>query len=190
MTRMVRSKRGRWVLVGLACIAVLLIGLLAQGFLSSSAPSVAGPNEDPVNTSTVAPTSPAPSKARNKDSASSGNGLVNNPIDLLKSSFDNPLNHLRAAGLHDVVISASSRRPMAVVGYLVPTGLGSTYGMVKAHRRSWSIAEQALGRGYLAAIFIQTGKAGVPITCRVQVDGKVTNVETTSGSYGRAVCLG
>jgi hypothetical protein len=177
-------------LIGLACLAVLLIGLIASGFLSSPTPSVAAPNDGPVNTSTAAPTSPAPSKSAKKDGASSSNGLVGNPAGILWHSFDNPLNHLRGAGVHDVVVTAHSSRPMAVVGYLIPTGLGSTYGMVKGHPRSWTIAEQALGRGYLAAIFIQTGKQGVPITCQVRVDGKVTNSETTSGSYGRAVCLG
>jgi hypothetical protein len=30
----------------------------------------------------------------------------------------------------------------------------------------------------------------VPVTCTISVDGKATNSETTSGSYGRAVCLG
>jgi hypothetical protein len=72
----------------------------------------------------------------------------------------------------------------------VPTGLGSAYDTVKPRGRHWSMTEKALGKGYLAALFIQSGKAGVPVTCTVVVDGRVTNTETTSGSYGRSVCLG
>jgi hypothetical protein len=182
------TKTGRRVLIGLACVTVLLVGLLAQGFLSSPAPSVP-PAAGAVDTSTAVPTSPAPSKAAKKHAA--GSTLVSDPAAALRSHFpDNPLNHLHGAGLHQVVISATSREPMTVVGYLVPTGLGSSYGVVKGHPRSWSMSEQALGRGYLAAIFLQTGRDGVPITCTVRVDGKVTNSETTSGGYGRAVCLG
>jgi hypothetical protein len=72
----------------------------------------------------------------------------------------------------------------------VPTGLGSTYGVVKRHPKSWSVSERALGRGYLAAVFIQTDRSGAPVTCTVSVDGKVTDRETASGAYGRTVCLG
>lgn len=184
-----RTKTGRRVLIGLACVTVLLVGLLAQGFLSSPAPSVPSA-AGAVDTSTAVPTSPAPSKGK-ANKQGTGSTLVSDPVGALRSRFpDNPLNHLHGAGLHQVVISASSRGPMTVVGYLVPTGLGSSYGVVKGHPRSWSISEQALGRGYLAAIFLQTGRDGVPITCTVTVDGKVTNTETTSGGYGRAVCLG
>jgi hypothetical protein len=191
--RYLRSKRGAWVLIGLACIAVLIVGLASQGFLSPAAPSpsvsmppaAAGlPSNGPSGAAATKATRPA-------QPSGTATGVVKNPVQALRSSFpDNPLNHLRAGGLHNVVISASSAEAITLVGFLVPTGLKEPYGTVQPHSRSWSEAQQASGSGYLAAVFVQTGRSGVPITCRVSVDGKVTNVETTSGSYGRAVCLG
>lgn len=188
LTRALNTRRGRWLLIALACAAVLLIGLLAQGFLSSPAPSVGAPDAAGGTSALPSTVSTSPSPVKSKKSSSQ---LVQDPVAALRARFpDNPLNHLDTHALHQVTISASAPGPMTVVGYLVPTGLGSAYGTVDGHRSSWSISEQALGGGYLAAIFIQTGKSGIPITCRITVDGKVKSTETTSGSYGRALCLG
>jgi hypothetical protein len=174
--------------MALACAAVILIGLIGSGFLTSPTPSVSVPPIAGDAGVSVAPVSVSPAKVAKARGAKAG--LTADPVKALRSKFpDNPLNHLRGPGLHHVTVSAHAAGPMAVVGYLVPTGLGATYGAVK-NRSTWSLTEQALGRGYLAAIFVQSGKSGVAITCQVVVDGKVTNTETTSGSYGRAICLG
>jgi hypothetical protein len=194
--RTLRTRRGKWVLIALACVAVLLVGLLAAGFLSpASAPS--GDLPPPADLGiqpSFGDTSPAPSESAAKDKQhgdSPSTGGVSNPLAALRAKFpDNPLNHLRGAGLHRVSISVSSGSPVLVLGYLVPTGLGSSYGQVSGHPRHWSMSERAIGRGYLAAIFVQAGRDGSPATCRVTVDGKVTDSESTSSSYGRAVCLG
>jgi hypothetical protein len=191
LNRWLRTSRGRWALVALACAAVILIGLLASGFLSASSksPSVAPPEAGASGPTTTAPASPSPSKASSKRT-SAPSGLVTDPVAALREQFpDNPLNHLRGPGLHHVVLNVSSGRPIAVLGYLVPTGLGAPYGTVK-HQTHWTNQQQAIGPGYLAAIFVQTDSSGTPITCSVTVDGKRTNTETTSGAYGRAVCLG
>jgi len=189
--RGLHSRRGRWVLVGLSCIVVLVIGLLAQGFLSSPAPAVHVPSAAGGAATTPAP-HPSPSKSKPAHGHKGSNGqVVTDPVQHLRDVLpDNPLNHLRGGELHEVTVSASSAGPMPVIGYLVPTGMGSAYGSVGGHRSPWSLHEQALGSGYLAAIFIQAGRAGLPVTCTVTVDGKVTSSETTSGGYGRAVCLG
>ena len=188
MSRMAKSKRGRWTLIGLACLVVLMIGLLAQGFLSSPAPAVSMPGAGDQGAALTPSASPSSSPA--KHGGKGDNHLVTNPVQRLRNAFpDNPLNHLKAGQLHEVTVAASAPGRMAVVGYLVPTGLGSTYGSVNG-RSHWSITEQALGGGYLAAIYLQTDKSGTPITCTVTVDGAVTSSQTTSGSYGRALCLG
>jgi hypothetical protein len=193
LQRGLRTRRGRWVLIGLACVAVLLVGLLASGFLSQSAPSSHVPQAAGGGTGVVAAESPAPSKSGESGTHHDkpGTGPVGDPIAALRSKFpDNPLNHLRGAGLHQVSVSISSHSPVLVLGYLIPTGLGATYGSVKGHPRSWSMSERAIGRGYLAAIFVQAGKNAAPVTCRIVIDGKVTDTESTAGSYGRAICLG
>ena len=190
--RMLRTRRGKWVLVGLACVAVLLVGLLAEGFLSSSPSANGAPGGGSGNTLASGLTSsPSASPSAKKTRGDSpGHGPVGNPLAALRAKFpDNPLNHLRGAGLHHVSVSVSGGRVL-VLGYLIPTGLGSSYGEVKGHPRSWSMSERAIGRGYLAAIFVQAGKDGTPVSCNVTVDGKSTDSETTSGSYGRAICLG
>lgn len=190
---MLRSKRGRWVLVGLACVAVLIVGLLAQGFLSSPAPAVSVPGVAGGGANSTPPPNPLSSGSTNKPhNGGTGTDVVGNPVQRLRNLLpnDNPLNHLRGGQLHDVTISVSTPGHIQVLGYLVPTGMGSSYGQVHTDHKTWSLHEQAAGSGYLAAIFIQSDKFGSPLTCSVAVDGKVTNTETTSGSYGRAVCLG
>lgn len=187
-----RSKRGRWVLVGLACIVVLIVGLLAQGFLSSPAPAISVPDAAGGGSHSTPAPSPLPSASKGKHhKGTAGNNVVSNPVQHLRNVLPaNPLNHLRGGQLHEVTVSASSPGSMPVIGYLVPTGLGSAYGTASGHRSPWSLHEQALGSGYLAAVFVQAGKSGAPVTCTVTVDGKVTSSETTSGGYGRAICLG
>lgn len=188
VTRALRSRRGKQVLAVLACVAVILGGLLIEGFLSSPAPSVAAPVDQSV---TSASAQPGASKAPHKKAATKASSIETDPVGVLRSAFPyNPLNHLRAHGVHDVVVSATSAGPIAVLGYLVPTGLGKSYGGVDNHPRHWSMSERAVGSGYLAAIFLQAGKSGAPVTCTITIDGKVTDRQTTSGSYGRAVCLG
>jgi hypothetical protein len=192
ISRALRTRQGRWALVALACLVVIVVGLFASGFLSSPTPAVSVP---PVAgaPATTAPSSPATRSATGHASKSAVGaiGLTADPLKTLRLAFpDNPLNHLRGPGLHNVTITADSAAPIAVVGYLVPTGLGAPYGTVRPHSGHWSVTQQAVGGGYLAAVFVQTGAAGTPIVCRVNVDGRVTNSETTSGSYGRAVCLG
>ena len=190
ITHAMRSRRGRWVLIGLACAVVLIVGLIAQGFLSSAAPAASVRAGD-GGYSTPAPAPLASKSAGKHHDGTPGNGLVGNPMQQLRNVLpDNPLNHLNTHELHQVTVSASAPGRIAVLGYLIPTGLGSAYGVVHTNSHSWSVSEQALGGGYLAAIFIQTGKDGTPLTCTITVDGKVTSSQTTSGSYGRAVCLG
>ena len=192
MKGIVKSKRGRWTLIGLACALVLVLGLLAQGYFSSPAPAVTMPGSAGgagLNlTPSPLPSSPPPS--HHKPGSKNGQ-LVQNPVGQLRQALpDNPLNHLNRGLLHNVTVSASAPGHMAVLGYLVPTGLGSAYGVVHTRQHSWSMSEQALGKGYLAAVFIQTDRSGIPITCTVTVDGKVTSTQTASSPYGRAVCIG
>lgn len=180
-----RSRSGRWVLVAVGCAAVLLAGLIWKGFLHSPAPDVAPPAvaaPPPGPSGTGARTGPVPGAAAATDQP---------VLQQLRAAFpDNPLNHLGRAGVHTVVVQATSAQPIPIVGWLVPTGMSNTYGSRRDVGVHFALTQRALGPGYLAAVFIQAGKAGVPVTCTVLVDGKVTNTATTSGAYGRTVCLG
>lgn len=184
------SKAGRRVLIALVCLGVLLAGLLWQGFLNSPAPDVAPPAAAQVAPSDTLPTpSPSPSSRRTTkgDAATTDQGVMRT----LRSKFPyNPLNHLSGDGIHTVVVEVTSATPTPILGWLVPTGLSDSYGSKRNYVGPFSLSQRALGGGYLAAVFIQAGKLGVPVTCRVIVDGRVTSEETTSGAYGRNVCLG
>lgn len=200
MRRALRTRKGKWALVALACALVLLVGLLTQGFLSSPAPSDVPPGAAgsgaPGGTAGAAastpPASPGASPTKSATaSAGPAGGSNDDVLRTLRSRFpNNPLNSLKGAPVHEVTIEARSAGTFPVLGWLVPTGLGNTYGKKNNASGTWTLSQRAVGKGYLAAVFLQAGRAGTPVTCRVIVDGKVTNTETTSGSYGRTVCVG
>jgi hypothetical protein len=91
---------------------------------------------------------------------------------------------------HALVLTVTSAGRIPRVGYIVPTSPDSSYGDIKNPGRQWSLTTTVVGRPAYAAVFIQAGATGTAITCRVSVDGVSTDVKTTHGSYGRAVCLG
>lgn len=187
------SRGGTWAAVALACLAVLLVGLLTAGFLSSPGPA---PHVPPAAQRALA-SAYAGADGAVVASGSTGAATAVGPATTgdvsgtLHSVLpDNPLNHLRGADVHRVVVEVYSSAPVGEVGYFVPTGTTHTYGTARPAGDRWQISQQALGSGYLAAVFVQAGGGGTPITCRVIVDGKVTSHSTTSGAYGRTVCLG
>jgi hypothetical protein len=94
------------------------------------------------------------------------------------------------AGPHALVLTVTSAAPIPRLGYMVPTSPHSSSGDVPNPGRKWSLSTTVVGRPAYAAVFVQAGPTGTPVTCRVSVDGVTTNVRTTSGPYGRAVCLG
>lgn len=194
--RGVASKRGKWTLAALAAAAIVLAGLLSQNFLSSPAPAATplkalGQGATPTPGADAAAGAAGPGAASTRPSGSKSLVAGNDVLQTLKNTLpDNPLNHLRGAAVHQVVIETNSAEPVPVVGWLIPTGLSNTFGTDKNPSGHFSLSQRALGKGYLAAVFIQAGRTGAPVTCRVIVDGKVTASETTSGAYGRTICLG
>ncbi len=78
---------------------------------------------------------------------------------------------------------------VARVGYLVPSGVESTYGDHRNVPAPWSRTVHAPGTGYLAAIFVQTDTTGRPVTCRITIDGTLRESETFAGSYARGICV-
>jgi hypothetical protein len=91
---------------------------------------------------------------------------------------------------HRLVMSATSTAPIGTVGYLAPTSADHSYGSAEHVGRHWTVTTRVLGKPQYAAVFVQAGASGAPITCTVSVDGKVVSRRTTSGAYGREVCVG
>ena len=90
---------------------------------------------------------------------------------------------------HRLVMSVSSAGPIGQVGYLVPTSPDHSYGRAEHVGTSWAVATTVTGKPYYALIFVQANRTGLPITCTITIDGRVASRKSTSGAYGRQVCL-
>jgi hypothetical protein len=88
------------------------------------------------------------------------------------------------------VLSMTSAAPIAYVGYIVPTSLDHSTGTVTSPGTSWSLTTTAYGPPDHAQLFSLAGPAGVPVTCTITVDGRVTETRTTSGPYDQLFCQG
>lgn len=91
---------------------------------------------------------------------------------------------------HHIVLAASSRHAIGRVGYLAPTSPDHPSGDVKHVGRAWTVRTTVTGSPYYALVFVQAGADGTPITCSITLDGKLLSRKSTSGAYGRQVCVG
>lgn len=91
---------------------------------------------------------------------------------------------------HRVVMTVTSSSPIGTVGYVVPTSLNKSSGVVRNVGTSWSLTTTAYGDPDYAQLFMQADARGNPITCTIRVDGRVTERQTTQGPYARLICQG
>ena len=91
---------------------------------------------------------------------------------------------------HHLVIRVTSQHSITRLGYLVPTSLDHSTADLRNVASPYTVRTDVYGKPAYAEVFIQTGRDGAPITCTIEVDGKVTSTKTTSGVYGRQVCIG
>ena len=91
---------------------------------------------------------------------------------------------------HHVVLTVTSEVPIGTVGYIVPTSLRESYGVTKDAGTFWQLSTTAYGDPDYAEIFVQAGARGYPITCKITVDGRVTEQRSTEGPYGQMMCQG
>jgi len=91
---------------------------------------------------------------------------------------------------HVVTMRITSEAPIGTVGYVVPTSLRNSSGVVKNVQNSWSLTTTAYGDPDYAQLFMQAGARGFPITCTITVDGRVTERRSTEGPYGQMICQG
>lgn len=90
---------------------------------------------------------------------------------------------------HVLVLSVRSAVPIGTVGYLVPTSPNHNYGTARQVGTRWSMRTTVTGKPYYTALFIQAGATGSPVTCSISLDGKVVDTKSTTGAYGRQVCV-
>jgi len=91
---------------------------------------------------------------------------------------------------HTLTLRVTSEAPIGTVGYIVPTSLRKSSGIIKNVQNSWSLTTTAYGDPDYAQVFVQAGARGFPITCTILVDGHVTEHRSTEGPYGQMVCQG
>lgn len=91
---------------------------------------------------------------------------------------------------HHILLHVSSEQPIGTVGYIMPTSLRESSGIVKNVGRSWSLTSTVYGDPDYAQVFVQAGYRGFPITCTITVDGHVTDRRSTEGPYGEMICQG
>lgn len=90
---------------------------------------------------------------------------------------------------HTIVLSASAAVPVHAVAYLIPTSHDNPYGKVTGVGDSWKLTTRVYGKPDYAALFIQAGRSGVPVSCTITIDGRVASAKTTSGAFGRGLCI-
>lgn len=183
-----------WGVVTVACLSgAAVLGLIALVVL----PDWSGDEESPAAGArppgySAPPFRPAPG-------ASPGAGLDGDVPPGILAGMGSPLGEGAGFGgdgftLNNkpkkLVISARSSVSVRGVGYIIPTSAESSYGTAEVSGRTWSLSTDVYGGPDYARVWIQAGYEGVPITCTVSVDGRVTDTRTTSGRYGIAMCQG
>lgn len=162
----------------------------ATGLLSTPDPTLTALPED---TATAAPTSAAAVQAAaQKAFAQFGKGMGTGGL----SSGQLDMPGLQGGSIykylpkHRVTMRVTSEAPIGTVGYVVPTSLRNSSGVVKNVGRSWALTTTAYGDPDYAQLFMQAGARGYPITCTISVDGRVTERRSTEGPYGQLICQG
>ncbi|HET6153824.1 MAG TPA: hypothetical protein VFE15_12770 [Marmoricola sp.] len=193
----------------LAVIVVLALAFtLAGGHGKAAQPSAFGTAGPPLPSYSSSPLAelPAPSAKATPTTKAQTEKAIQSTITKLKNSSglgstSLGSGSLNVAGLqggsvykylpkHQVVMRVVSDAPIGTVGYVVPTSLNNSSGIVKNVANSWSLTTTAYGNPDYAQIYLQAGSRGFPITCTITVDGKITEQRSTQGPYGELICQG
>lgn len=175
------AKRGG--LVAAALVLIVLIALFVKAYQDASPSS---PNAGAGTGSSPSPGTASPSGSRHPAT------LLGLPATLPPYTLHpgEPGGFVFAdIPKHTLVLTVTSAGPIGKLGYIAPTSQDHAYGTATAGT-SWVLQTYVTGKPYYAAIFIQAGRTGVPIRCTISIDGHVDSSATTSGPYGRQVCVG
>jgi hypothetical protein len=191
--RRFRRPSGRTVLLtSVVVVLVLAVGLFVQAYRK------AGSGQDATAAGGLGAgqsmTQPAIALT-----ATPGPGAVKSPAELVAVGGRPAFTFTAAGGpgftivpapRHRLVATVHSSIRIGTVGFLIPTSPDHSYGSAKNVGTSWSLRTTVTGKPYYAAIFVQAGATGAPITCTIMLDGKIISSKQTHGEYGRQVCYG
>lgn len=193
-------------------VAVLAILLLVFVMVSSSGGSATGPRLDLGDlpaasaepTLGVPTTSPSATPTAKQPTAAEVQKQTQDAFNQLGQGFSNgglQSGELSAPGIqggsvfqylpkHKITMTVTSSAPIGTIGYVVPTSLKQSSGVVRNVGTSWTLTTTAYGDPDYAQLFMQADARGNPITCTIRVDGKVSERRTTEGPYARLICQG
>ena len=187
--------------VGLAIVALVFVLANSGNKPSSKEPSDFGaplptvPTRAPVKlpTTSAGPTSAADAQKAAHDALKkfghgfSSGGLTSGQLSMPGLQGGSIYKYLPR---HTLTLRASSEAPIGTVGYIAPTSLRNSSGIIKNVKNYWTLTTTVYGDPDYAQLFLQAGARGYPITCTILVDGHVTEHRSTEGPYGQMVCQG
>lgn len=168
------------------------VGLFVRAYRDAGPRQPGAADNFGVQQGQVAPPSvlPSPTPSSGRSAADNPSSLTRPMAKLTLTAPGGPGFTIVPALRHVLVLSASAAVPIGVVGYLVPTSTNHNYGTAHGVGDHWTLHTTVTGKPYYAAVFIQAGASGSPVTCSISLDGKVIASESTTGAYGRQVCVG
>jgi hypothetical protein len=195
---------------GLAVLVVLtLVWLLARTPETKDDGPIAYPSGLPTETATRAPLKELPSATASPTTAAEARRATKKAFDQFGQSLaaggglsaGGGSGTLEMPGMqggsvykylpkHRVTMRVTSEAPIGTIGYVVPTSLRNSSGVVKNVGTSWTLTTTAYGDPDYARLYMQAGARGFPVTCTITVDGKVTEKRSTEGPYGQLICQG
>lgn len=192
--RRFRRPSGRTVLLtSIAVVLVLFIGLFVQAYRkagSGQGPTASGGGLGAGQSATQPTVAPTTTPGPRAVTSPAGLVAVGGRPELTFTAAGGPGFTIVPAPTYRLVLTASSSTSIGTVGYLIPTSPNDSYGSAKNVGTSWSLRTTVTGKPYYAAIFVQAGATGAPITCTITLDGKIISSKQTQGKYGRQVCYG
>jgi hypothetical protein len=89
------------------------------------------------------------------------------------------------------VLRVFSAKPVSVaLAWRIPTSRSGKEGSSKYVGRSWSHSAVVYGNPAYAQLLVLSGPEGVPVTCQIVVDGRVSDDRSTTTPYGSTMCQG
>lgn len=194
VTRHLTARRvRRAMLLAAVVLLVVLIAVFVRAYRSAAPPDAPGDALGAPATGAVLPSvTPGPVASSSSGGAGLGGGLAI-PRTLPPYTItpaENPGFVFAPVRKYRLVMTVTSSQTLPRLGYLIPTSPDHAYGDIPVPGgKRWTLHTTVTGRPHYAALFVQAGAAGTPITCTISLDGVAKDTETTSGPYGRQVCL-
>lgn len=176
--------RRNFLLIAGVAIAVIVVSFLLRPGESEHAVDANDRPQASESTEATAEPRETPRKKQNAKSL-----LDEGQSQLAPSGFDGKGSNSSLTP-HKLTVRITSASSVGLVAWIIPTSTTNSKGTATTSKTSWSMTTTVHGRPDYAAVFAQAGPSGVPVTCELSIDGRVTERRSTKGPYGSMWCLG